>query len=132
MQERARGQSLETDENAEAPVTATSPTPTASSSEDNAPEKTTPTSRAKPRPRARYSKEHRVLLAILVEARKASGLSQKALSARLGKALSHMSFIESVDRDLTFVEVARICDIVGLPLTELAQIYVEKTGQSSG
>lgn len=92
--------------------------------------KSTATSRSNPQPRARFSYEHRILLDLLIEARLASGLSQKAVSRRLNKPHNHMQFVESNDRDLTFVEVARICEIVSLPVAELAARYSEQVREA--
>lgn len=84
------------------------------------------TERTTYQPRARFSEEHRVLLGILIQARIKAGITKKDLSLRLGKVHNHVDFIESHGRDLNFVEVTRICEIVGLPLAELVQQFSEQ------
>lgn len=64
-------------------------------------------------PKTIFGGEHRHLVAVLVEARHASGLTQAELAARVGKDQSFVSIIERGQRRvdvLEFVELARAMD----------------------
>lgn len=61
-------------------------------------------------PKTIFGGEHRHLVAVLVEARQASGLTQAELAARVGKDQSFVSIIERGQRRvdvLEFVALAR-------------------------
>jgi transcriptional regulator with XRE-family HTH domain len=58
-------------------------------------------------------------LRVLVEARKARGLSQRTLADRLGKPRSFVSKIENRERRLDFVEFVAIARALDLEPTDL-------------
>lgn len=61
-------------------------------------------------PKTIFGGEHRHLVAVLVEARRASGLTQAELAAKVGKDQSFVSIIERGQRRvdlLEFVDLAR-------------------------
>jgi len=65
-------------------------------------------------PKTIFGGEHRHLVAVLVEARHASGLTQAELAARVGKDQSFVSIIERGQRRLDvleFVALARAMDV---------------------
>lgn len=64
-------------------------------------------------PKTIFGGEHRHLVAVLVEARQASGLTQAELAARVGKDQSFVSIIERGQRRvdvLEFVALAKAMD----------------------
>lgn len=64
-------------------------------------------------PKTIFGGEHRHLVAVLVEARQASGLTQAELAARVGKDQSFVSIIERGQRRvdvLEFVALSRAMD----------------------
>jgi transcriptional regulator with XRE-family HTH domain len=64
-------------------------------------------------PKTIFGGEHRHLVAVLVEARQTSGLTQAELAARVGKDQSFVSIIERGQRRvdvLEFVALARAMD----------------------
>lgn len=60
------------------------------------------------------SPHHRAVIASLVEARKAAGLTQRDVAAKLGKPPSFVGKIEAVERNLSvleFIAWARAVDV---------------------
>ena len=55
-----------------------------------------------------FSAEYQQVREVLVEARRAAGLSQRDLAAALGKASSHVSMIERGQRRVDLLEFHRI------------------------
>lgn len=77
-----------------------------------------------------YTEQYRILIQLLVEKRNESGLTQQALSKRLGKPQSYVSKYENSERRLDVIEFLTIakalnmdpCDVIrkmeqGLPST---------------
>lgn len=52
-----------------------------------------------------------------------SGMTQKNLSALLGKPQSYVSKYENGERRIDFIEVLEICEVLHLPLVQLTDIY---------
>ena len=72
-------------------------------------------------PKTIFGGEHRHLVAVLVEARQASGLTQAELAARVGKDQSFVSIIERGQRRvdvLEFVALARAMNADPIQLFE--------------
>ena len=61
-----------------------------------------------------FSAEYRAMIEVIVEARRAAGLPQRALAERLGKAHSHVSMIERGQRRLDSLELYRIARCLGI------------------
>lgn len=66
------------------------------------------------RPNPVYSDEYRALLDELVQARRESGLTQRALAARIGKAHSHVCMIERGQRRVDTLELYFMAKAVGV------------------
>lgn len=69
-----------------------------------------------PRPRRAnpvFSPEYRAMVSVLVQERKAAGLSQRQLAARLGRAASHVGLIETGQRRIDALELLRIARCLG-------------------
>ena len=66
---------------------------------------------------------------LLIEARKAAGLSQAALARRLVKPQSFVSKFERGERRLDVVEFKQVAEAVGIdPLRFLKRVYGPKDG----
>lgn len=78
-------------------------------------------SRQNPQRRARFTPEHKILLSILVQARRDAGITQVQLAQKLDKVQSHVAYVETGGRDLTGVEIWRWCEICGLDFIEFAR-----------
>jgi len=64
----------------------------------------------------RYRKEYERFRLVLRRARKRAGLTQKAVSDRLGKPQSFISKCESGERRVDFVELVVLCNLYGVDL----------------
>ena len=60
-----------------------------------------------------YSQRYRHLLKLLVESRKASGLSQQAVADKLKRHQSFVSKYESGERRLDVVELLMLSEVIG-------------------
>ena len=67
------------------------------------------------------SDEEELLRKILKEARTKCGLSQKDLSKMLGQSQSFVSKYEGCERQLKFMEVLRICEILKIDIADVAE-----------
>jgi transcriptional regulator with XRE-family HTH domain len=59
------------------------------------------------------SKRHRILIALLIERRKAAGMTQAQLAARLGKSRSFIARLESGQRRVYVVELLHLAEVLG-------------------
>jgi len=66
------------------------------------------------RPNPVFSDEYEVVREVLISARHAAGLSQRALAARLGKTGSHVAMIERGQRRVDLLEFCRIAESLGV------------------
>jgi transcriptional regulator with XRE-family HTH domain len=64
------------------------------------------------RPNPVFSDEYHALVAVLAEARREAGVTQRGLAARLGKAASHVQRIESGQRRLDLLEFYQIAKLL--------------------
>jgi transcriptional regulator with XRE-family HTH domain len=62
---------------------------------------------------------HKALMAAIVAARKKSGLTQRDLADRLGRAHSFIGKIESGERQLNVLEFCELADALGVNAKEL-------------
>ena len=69
------------------------------------------------------SKEHKVLLACLKEAREASGLTQIDLASRLGMTQSQISKCERGERRLDLIELRAWCQAIGVKLSSFVRTF---------
>jgi transcriptional regulator with XRE-family HTH domain len=67
------------------------------------------------------SARHRRLIEAIVEARKAAGLSQRALAARLRRSPSYISKFEAGERRLEVCEFVDVCAAVGADPMEIVR-----------
>lgn len=63
---------------------------------------------------------------LLRQMRQEAHLRQSDLAERLGQPQSFVSKYESGERQLDFVEVAQICDAMGISLLDLVRRYEER------
>ena len=68
-----------------------------------------------------YTREYRVLLRLLREARQASGLTQVELANKLAITQSLLSKMERGDRRIDIVELRALCTAIGLDLEDFVQ-----------
>lgn len=74
-------------------------------------------------PKTIFGGEHRHLVAVLVEARQVSGLTQAELAARVGKDQSFVSIIERGQRRVDVLEFAALAMAMGVdPLQLFADV----------
>jgi transcriptional regulator with XRE-family HTH domain len=64
------------------------------------------------RPNPVFSDEYRALLDVVRQARKLSGLSQRALAARLGRSQSHICMIEQGQRRIDALELCHMARVM--------------------
>jgi transcriptional regulator with XRE-family HTH domain len=69
------------------------------------------------------SREHKVFLASLKEAREASGLTQVDLADRLGMTQSQVSKCERGERRLDLIELQAWCQALGVKLTTFVRTF---------
>ena len=62
---------------------------------------------------------HKALMAAIVAARNKSGLTQRDLAERLGRAHSFIGKIESGERQLNVLEFCELADALGVSAKEL-------------
>lgn len=77
-------------------------------------------------PKTVFSGSHRFLVEALVEARKAAGLTQAQVAARVGKDQSFMSLIEGSQRRVDVLEFYALAKAMGADPVELFQAVAEK------
>jgi transcriptional regulator with XRE-family HTH domain len=58
-------------------------------------------------------KRHRILIALLIERRKAAGMTQAQLADRLGKSRSFITRLESGQRRVYVVELLKLAEALG-------------------
>jgi len=66
------------------------------------------------KPRSVHSLEYQLLVSKIREIRANSGLTQRALAAKLHKYHSYVSRIETSERELNVVELMDYCDALGI------------------
>lgn len=71
-------------------------------------------------PKSVFSDRYRALIAHMIEARRAAGLTQSELAARLGKPQSYLSKIGTGERRLDFVEFVEMARVIGVDELQLA------------
>lgn len=58
--------------------------------------------------------------------RERQGLSQKALSTRLGRPQSYIAKIETCERRLDLLEALLICETMGITLAEIVPVSLQR------
>ncbi len=71
-----------------------------------------------------FTPEYRAMVSVLVGHRKAAGLSQRQLAARLGRAASHVGLIEAGQRRIDTLELLRIARCLGVEPARLFEAMV--------
>ncbi|WP_269714834.1 helix-turn-helix domain-containing protein [Caulobacter sp. NIBR2454] len=73
-----------------------------------------------------FTEDYRELLAILVEARVASGLSQEKVGAKLGKPQSFVSKSENGERRVDVAEFCNLAEAMGRSPVELFDEFLKR------
>lgn len=66
-----------------------------------------------------YPNDYRAVIAMLVKKRKDKHITQVQLASGMRVPQSFISKVERCERRLDFVELMRMCEIIGVPVTEL-------------
>jgi transcriptional regulator with XRE-family HTH domain len=74
----------------------------------------------------RREKSKTILLAMLRHAREEAGILQADLARKLGRKQGFVSKYELGDRRLDLLDLAEICDALGISFTEFAKHFDEK------
>lgn len=69
------------------------------------------------------------MMAVLSDARKAAGLSQRALSDRLGKPHNFINLVERGQRMLEFCEWMELVEMIGADPARLVKRITERMGR---
>ncbi|HCJ28247.1 MAG TPA: XRE family transcriptional regulator [Pseudomonas sp.] len=77
-------------------------------------------------PKTVFGGEHRHLVAVLVEARQASGLTQAELAARVGKDQSFVSIIERGQRRVDVLEFVALARAMNAEPTQLFEMVTRR------
>ena len=78
-----------------------------------------------------HSPEYQVFRAILVQARKTSGLTQVQIAKALGKPQSYISKYENGERRLDFPEFIKIADVLGINVVSFLEEFRAAVPQST-
>jgi transcriptional regulator with XRE-family HTH domain len=74
----------------------------------------------------RRERAKKALLALLRQAREEAGILQADLARKLGRKQGFVSKYELGDRRLDLLDLAEICDALGISFVELAKRFDEK------
>lgn len=79
----------------------------------------------------RYSRRHRALIAVLIEAREAAGKSQREVSASMKRPVNFAHLIESGERMLSAIELPDYAKVLNLEPIELVSrmLELERSGR---
>lgn len=66
-----------------------------------------------------YDQEYRSIIERLASKRKELGFTQTELSTKIGRPQPYISKIETYVRRLDLIETMRICEVLGIEITEL-------------
>jgi transcriptional regulator with XRE-family HTH domain len=78
------------------------------------------------RPNPVFSDEYQLLILLLTETRRAAGVSQRHLAARLGKAQSHVGMIERGQRRVDALEFHLIAEALGADPARLYDAFCRR------
>ena len=79
--------------------------------------------------KSRETTEHRILVAVLREARKKAGLTQVELAELTGQTQSYVSKIERGDLRLDLVQMRSICQAIGISLPTLVRRFEKRLAE---
>lgn len=79
--------------------------------------------RKSPRQSSRQKKNRQILRELLRQAREEIGMNQGDLSGKLGRSQGFVSKYELGDRRIDLVDMADVCDALGISLVELAKRF---------
>lgn len=79
----------------------------------------------------RYSRRHRALISVLIEAREAAGKSQRDVSATMKRPVNFAHLVESGERMLSAIELPDYAKAVGTEPAELVNrmLELERSGR---
>lgn len=74
------------------------------------------------------SSRHRAFIAALIEARKAAGLTQRDLAAKLKRPQSLVAKVEAIERNLSVLEFVEWIDAIGIGPASILGLPDSETG----
>lgn len=79
-----------------------------------------------------HTREYRVLLELLIEVRRRAGLTQAELGNRLPFEQPGISKIERGERRIDIVELKKICEGVGMTLSQFVAEFEKRLADKNG
>ena len=73
-----------------------------------------------------YTDEYSLLLELLTEQRRKSGVTQVELAEKLGQSQSFISKVERGDRRLDIIQLRTICEALGTTLPEFVKAWEKR------
>ena len=77
-------------------------------------------------PSSIFTQRHQAFIAFIASTRKAAGVTQAELAARLGKPQSFVSKVERGERRLDVIEFCQVAEALGVDPSELLKMFVPK------
>lgn len=81
--------------------------------------------------RSRFSDEYGVLLDQLIAARRAAGITQVEIAARLGKTQSHVSMCENREREISIIDLWRWCAALNMKVSDFLRQFEDAVAKDS-
>lgn len=77
-------------------------------------------------PSSIFTERHQQFIGFIASARKAAGITQVELAARLGKPQSFVSKVERGERRIDVIEFCQVAEALGRDPAEMLREFVEK------
>jgi hypothetical protein len=78
------------------------------------PKRTAAVQSAQRKARSRFTLEYGIMLELLRRDTLRSGVTQERIAERLGKSQSHVSMCLNKEREISFVDLWKWCDVIGV------------------
>jgi transcriptional regulator with XRE-family HTH domain len=79
-------------------------------------------------PKSQHTREYRVFLQLLRQARREAGMTQTDLAKRMRCTQSFISKCERGERRIDLVELRRMCRALRISIVEFVQLFDDKLG----
>ena len=76
-------------------------------------------------PSSIFTQRHQAFIAFIASTRRAAGVTQAELAARLGKPQSFVSKVERGERRLDVMEFCQVAEALGIDPAELLKVFVQ-------
>jgi len=84
-----------------------------------------------PMPKSSFTKDYERFRHILIQTRKAAGITQTELSAKLSRPQSYVSKYERGERRLDVIEFLEVAKALGVDPQEVLKSFTDRKGPSS-